>query len=669
MPDEPKLATRVATAGNGDKGKGVRRVMISQKERMLMAARGEMPDRIPFAPRLDMWYNANRLAGTLPARYRDADKHDIARSEGWALYAIEPEEFDRSRDAAHCLHRAIGLYPIKEAPYRVRFAPSVTVTHRIAGGEIAVAYSTPVGTVTTATEFTAEMVASGATQSWVKEHPVKSPEDYRVLAYLFESLELEPAYEEFRRWRQGIGNGGLAAAYASAACSPMHHIQKDFLDPTAFYYHYHDHYRQLRALADSVGNFYRQLLSVCTEAPAEAVVWGENLDGTLTPPPYVASEILPWLQKASAALQAAGKLVVCHTDGDYNRLMDLIGASGIDMAESICPLPLTKVPMDRFYHQWGDRITLMGGIPSDMLIPETTSEADFEAYLNYLFKAVVPGRRVIFGVTDNVPITAAFQRLVRIGERVAAECRLPLEGEPYRPQERESEEAAPMTIEDKTPDNGHLRAIQADIYAGDERRIEARIEAALAEALTAERILQEAMIPAMEVIGVRFGDEELFMPEVLRSARAMSTGLAMLEPYLAADRPRSRGRVLLGTVCGDMHDIGKNLVAVMLRGVGFEVRDLGINVGCDRFVEETAAYRPDVLGLSALLTTTMPEMGKVIAALRAAEPKAGLRVIVGGAPVTDGFARKIGADGYADSAGEAVELVKRLLSAGAGAGR
>jgi methanogenic corrinoid protein MtbC1 len=118
-----------------------------------------------------------------------------------------------------------------------------------------------------------------------------------------------------------------------------------------------------------------------------------------------------------------------------------------------------------------------------------------------------------------------------------------------------------------------------------------------------------------------------------------------------------------------MHDIGKNLVAVMLRGVGFEVRDLGINVDCDRFVEETATYRPDVLGLSALLTTTMPEMGKVIAALRAAEPEGGVRVIVGGAPVTGGFARKIGADGYADSAGEAVELVKGLLSAGAGADR
>jgi 5-methyltetrahydrofolate--homocysteine methyltransferase len=148
---------------------------------------------------------------------------------------------------------------------------------------------------------------------------------------------------------------------------------------------------------------------------------------------------------------------------------------------------------------------------------------------------------------------------------------------------------------------------------------------------------------------------------VLVAARAMNAAVLFLEPYLADNDKRGGGKILIGTVRGDMHDIGKNMVATMLRGVGFKVIDIGINVAADVFVKEVAGERPQVLALSALLTTTMPEMGKVIRALSQSGMRDTVNVIVGGAPVNQNFAKDIGADGYAKDAAEAIDLVRSLI--------
>jgi 5-methyltetrahydrofolate--homocysteine methyltransferase len=179
--------------------------------------------------------------------------------------------------------------------------------------------------------------------------------------------------------------------------------------------------------------------------------------------------------------------------------------------------------------------------------------------------------------------------------------------------------------------------------------------------LDAREILQRGMISAMEVIGERFKAGDVFIPEVLLSARAMNEALSVLEPYLSAGGHEASGKVLMGTVQGDYHDIGKNIVINMLRGVGFEVRDMGINVPIAEIVRQVAEYKPDILGLSALLTTTLPEMKRVIRALEENRLRDHVKVIVGGAPVNEKFARSIGADGYGQDAGEAVKVAKHLL--------
>lgn len=175
-------------------------------------------------------------------------------------------------------------------------------------------------------------------------------------------------------------------------------------------------------------------------------------------------------------------------------------------------------------------------------------------------------------------------------------------------------------------------------------------------------VLNEGLMPGMEVVGRRFKDGLIFLPNVLVAARAMKTSMTVLEPLLAKGSYRSKGKIVLGTVKGDVHDIGKNLVAIMLRGAGYEVIDIGVGCSADQFIEAVEKHKPDVVGLSALLTTTMLYMGTVIEKL--SDRGVNVPVIVGGAPVNSAFADKIHAAGYARNASEAVVLVGSLLNSG-----
>jgi 5-methyltetrahydrofolate--homocysteine methyltransferase len=176
-----------------------------------------------------------------------------------------------------------------------------------------------------------------------------------------------------------------------------------------------------------------------------------------------------------------------------------------------------------------------------------------------------------------------------------------------------------------------------------------------------EVILKQGLIPAMERIGVKFRNGEVYIPEVLIAARAMHAGMDVLKPILSKSNSPMTGKVVIGTVKGDLHDIGKNLVTMMLEGGGFEVVDLGIDVSAQKFIEAIKDHHPQVIGMSALLTTTMTEMRNIIHAIEWAGLKNQVKTIVGGAPLTEKFAKEIGADGYAPDAASAVDLVKSLM--------
>jgi 5-methyltetrahydrofolate--homocysteine methyltransferase len=213
-----------------------------------------------------------------------------------------------------------------------------------------------------------------------------------------------------------------------------------------------------------------------------------------------------------------------------------------------------------------------------------------------------------------------------------------------------------------------LKEIYVAVIAGDDNRITGLVNTTLQGGISAKDITVQALIPGMEEVGRQFRNGELFVPEVMLAARAMRTAMDILKPYLSdsnASMSLEENKVfVIGTVEGDIHDIGKNLVGMMMEGAGFQVIDLGVDVPVSNFITAVQQYKPNILGLSALLTTTMPKMAEVIMALEEADLRRKVIVMVGGAPVTQAYADKIGADGYAPNAGFVVEKAKQLIGYG-----
>ena len=205
-----------------------------------------------------------------------------------------------------------------------------------------------------------------------------------------------------------------------------------------------------------------------------------------------------------------------------------------------------------------------------------------------------------------------------------------------------------------------LKMLAEAIIGGNQNAAVELTKAALKAGTHAGSILYDGLIAGMDIVGARFKKNEIYIPEVLIAARAMKMAMEILEPELVKAGVKPIGKLLIGTIQGDLHDIGKNLVAMMLKGAGFEVIDLGVDVKPEVFVERAKKTNAQLVGMSALLTTTMPSMDKTIKALKAAGVSA--KIMIGGAPVTSGFADKVGADGYAPDAASAVDVAKKLVA-------
>jgi len=210
--------------------------------------------------------------------------------------------------------------------------------------------------------------------------------------------------------------------------------------------------------------------------------------------------------------------------------------------------------------------------------------------------------------------------------------------------------------------DGYLGEIKDAIIGGKHREIEDLVKAAIEDNEDLNKIINDAMIAAMDVVGRKFADNQIYVPEMLVSAITMKKGLDIIKPLLKGEVSESKGTIIMCTVKGDIHDIGKNIVIMMLQGAGFDVIDLGVDLTVEKVIQQVKKNKPDILGLSALLTTTMPEMKKLIEALKAEGLRDSIKVMVGGAPVDATFAEKIGADGYGKDAAEAVELARRFVS-------
>ena len=207
-----------------------------------------------------------------------------------------------------------------------------------------------------------------------------------------------------------------------------------------------------------------------------------------------------------------------------------------------------------------------------------------------------------------------------------------------------------------------LETIKEMVVGGKYNDIEEQVQRAVDNGIDLNRLINDALISAMDIVGKRFADSEIYVPEMLVSAKTMKLGLDIIKPLLQSGEALNRGTIVMGTVKGDLHDIGKNLVTMMMEGAGFKIIDLGVDVKIENLVDTVKKGKVNIIGLSALLTTTMPEMQNVIQALEEAGLRNQVKVIVGGAPIDQGFADKIGADGFGADAVEAVQLARKLVA-------
>ena len=399
--------------------------MMSHKERMLMAARGEMAEWLPWTIRVDLWYNANTLRGTLPSRYpKDVTLDQVADDLGCGYHKVTPE-FLKVRSPDDMIDRGIGVYRIWGMPCR----PELVGVEReviTEGNATRVIYHTPVGDVSTKTVFNEEMKRAGISISWIAEHAIKRTEDYKVLGYIFRNIKVHADYEGYLEYHRQVGDKGLAVAFGHNAGGPMHHILKQFMDSTAFYLDLYDHPKEMEALCRDMDPFFDQMFRVLADSPAEVILFGANYDDMITYPPFFRQHIMPYMQRFADMIHPKGKFLLSHCDGENTGLLDLLPESGMDIAEAVCPAPMTKFTVRAMRAAFRGKVTIWGGIPSIALLESSMSDDEFNRYLENLFQEIAPGDRFILGVSDTTPPDAKFDRLLRIGEFVRERGRLPL---------------------------------------------------------------------------------------------------------------------------------------------------------------------------------------------------------------------------------------------------
>jgi uroporphyrinogen decarboxylase len=355
--------------------------------------------------------------------------------------------------------------------------------------------------------------------------------------------------------------------------------------------------------------------------------------------------------------------VIYHSDGNIMPLMEEIIGLGVAGIANMEPGPMDIEEVKRLY---GDRVTIVGNIDLHYTLTNGTPEETRDEVQRRI-EALAPGGRYILASANSLPnyvipanVRAMGEALIQHGaytERLKTIVRPRQQAAPKAPQ---PVTAAPQAGPQVAPP---IQAIRNAIIGLEREKIGALVRSAVAAGCPAEQIIQDGFIAAMDQVGKSFAANTIFVPEMMVSAMTMKEGLDLVKPMLQGQNAFSRGRVMLATVKGDLHDIGKNIVGMMLEGAGFEVIDLGINIDTPVILRKVCELQPKVLGLSALLTTTMPEMGRVIQELHSDGMRLQVKVMVGGAPLSAKFAGEIGADGYAADAATAVDLCRKLTDA------
>lgn len=389
---------------------------MTHKERILKTIKGEPTDQIPWAPRMDLWYIAHNARGTVPKQFENKNTVQIAQELNVACHAVGADfTLTGKRDVSL---RALGIDNHPDYPYRVELRDLPIESHDD-GENLTTRIQTSKGEIFTHLYRSKRMQKEGISLPFVKSYAIESPEHFDAIGEIFEHLEVIPTPEAYKAFQDRVGDQGIAVARGPMVASPLHLMLHELVAMDQFFYLYADVKPYMHDLAKRMEPFFNAALDALLQCNAEVVFWGANYDQDLTWPPFFETEIAPWLRKVGGALHAHGKYLLTHTDGENKGLLDQYVTCRFDVAESVCPSPMTQCRLDEIRTALPN-ITIWGGIPSIALMPTSMDDDEFKAYIDDVFSNLNKGDHLIFGVSDNVPPDVDLQRLTEIQKRIEA---------------------------------------------------------------------------------------------------------------------------------------------------------------------------------------------------------------------------------------------------------
>ena len=391
---------------------------MTHRERVLAAIRGEVPDRLPWVPRLEFWHRARRRQGTLPPALHSLTLTQIAEHLGVGCYASIPD-FTDVADPDAMIDRALGIIHHPVLPYRVTLE---NVDRRVIARdeEITVEYHTPAGSIRTRMIFTQEMLDSGVSVPWTVEHAIREPQDFEVVGHIMSNLRVVPHFDGYLARRREVGERGLVVALIQGTACPIHYIMRELMPLEQFFYALHDYPEKVHRLAEQIAPFFQQTQAIGADSPAEVLMLGGNYDDSITYPGFFEKHFLPALRDYAEVLHQRGKFLMTHTDGENQRLFPLYRRAEFDVADSVCPYPMTRCTLDEIRANFGERVTIWGGIPSTLLCASSTPEDEFRRSIDATVERYTQQSHFILGVSDMVTADCEWDRLQYITEKVAS---------------------------------------------------------------------------------------------------------------------------------------------------------------------------------------------------------------------------------------------------------
>jgi hypothetical protein len=391
---------------------------MTTRECILATIRGEVPERLPWVPRLEFWHRVHRGNGTMPPGLESLDMLEVADKLGAGRYSVVPDYTTWETDA-DSIDGALGFYNLPVFLHRTTLQD---VERRVIsrGRETIVEYHTPVGSIRTASIWTDEMLAAGASAPWTTGHPIKDPKDFEVVGYIYSHAKVEPQLKGYLERRERVGDRGLVIGPALGPACPIHHIMRVLMTTEQFYYALNDYPEQVERLAAQIEPLYQRIRQFALESPAEVLLAGTNFDDSITPPRFFEKYLLPPLRAFADQLHARGKFLLSHTDGENRKLSPYYRKAGIDVGDSICPAPMTSCTLDEMFEAFAGQITIWGGIPSVLLCKSSATWDQFREYVDDVIERHGRRPRFVLGVSDMVTADAEWDRLCYISEKVAA---------------------------------------------------------------------------------------------------------------------------------------------------------------------------------------------------------------------------------------------------------